>query len=60
MPPQKLEIGVVEERAGVGGPLAAVDSASAELQAKVGQNTLSCVRIRAWPLGTTGKEKPIT
>src|SRR6266480_1500519 len=40
MPPQKLKISVVEERASVGGTLAAMDAASAELQAKVAQSAL--------------------
>jgi len=47
MPPQKLEIRVVEERASVGGTLAAMDTASAELQTKVGQNALRRLWILA-------------
>src|SRR5438445_7804225 len=45
MPPQELEISVVEERASVGGTLAAMDTASAELQPKVGQSALRRIRI---------------
>jgi hypothetical protein len=47
MPPQKLKISVVEERTSVGGTLTAMDAASAELQAKVGQSALR----RVWILG---------
>jgi len=47
VPPQKLKIGIVEERACVGGTLAAMDTASAELQPKVGQNVLRRIRILA-------------
>lgn len=45
MPPQKLEIRVVEERASVGGTLTTVDTASAELQAEVGQSALRHIWI---------------
>src|SRR5437660_10842543 len=40
MPPQELEISVVEERTSVDGTFAAMDAASAELQAKVSQSAL--------------------
>jgi hypothetical protein len=45
--PQKLKVGVVEERTGVCSTLTMMDTASAELQTKVGQNALRRLRILA-------------
>src|SRR6266850_1838352 len=45
MPPQKLEVGVIEERARVGGTLALMNTAAAKLQSEVGQRALGGVRI---------------
>src|SRR5438093_11765833 len=45
MPPQKLEVGVVEERARVGRTLALMDTAAAKLHSEVGQSALGGARI---------------
>ena len=36
MPPQKLKVGVIEERTGVGGTLTGMSTMSAELKAEIG------------------------
>ena len=45
MPPQKLKVGVVEERTRVGGTLALMDAAATKLQSEVSQSALGGVRI---------------
>jgi len=45
MPPQKLKVGVVEERTRVGGTLALMDTAATKLQSEVSQCALGGVRI---------------
>ena len=45
MPPQKLKVGVVEERARVGGTLALMDTAATKLKSEVGEGALGGLRI---------------
>jgi hypothetical protein len=45
MPPQKLKVGVVEERARIGGTLALMDTAATKLQSEVSQSALGGARI---------------